>query len=187
MPSSQTSAHAASLASSAGDGSGLTACEDGGVRAFCRERFGEKLGAGRLAALARGVEDEVGFVVDQLSQLAETRLRRQHIVVLGTANTGGIEAASHQDIVELASGIAKANALCDRRSPSGCAGCRQDAGAPSTGIEGGVAGDAWGPASGGPSRPSEGPDNLGSVPELIADAGRGAGQLFALLSGQDAG
>lgn len=69
----------------------LTAGQEGGVAAFGRQAAGQSAETGRFAALARRVHDEITRLVDELSDLAEPRLGRQHVVAPRIARARGVE------------------------------------------------------------------------------------------------
>ena len=83
----------------AGGATGLATGEDGGVASFGGQRFGEQPRRRRLAALARRVDHEPGFPVDQRPELGEAALRLDHVVLVGAAHAGDVEETLHASIV----------------------------------------------------------------------------------------
>jgi hypothetical protein len=83
----------------AGDAAGLATGEDGGVASLGGQGFGEQSRRRRFAALARRVNDEPGFPVDQQPQLGEAALRLDHVVLVGAANAGDVEETLHAPMI----------------------------------------------------------------------------------------
>lgn len=76
-------------------GADLHRHEQRGVAALPRQLGGEGRQRRRLADLPRGVDDEVRLLLDEVADLRDAPQGREHVVDLGSAGAGRVEAAPH--------------------------------------------------------------------------------------------